>query len=172
MKYLKDTQSLYFGTEKEVLRVLVHRCNNYHTKETCIASGDPYCGWSENKMKCTKAPGNNYKSDNWIQSKITQCLNERWDKWFACKQHDKSSEETCKCRKRPCSLNEDRCSDGFEVQITNCTQHGGWSEWSPWSVCTPACGKGVQYRTRTCTNPTPQFNGQPCSGPDKEVGAL
>ena len=169
MKFLKDTQSLYFGTEKEVLRVSVHRCHIYHSRDKCIASGDPYCGWSESKMKCIKAPGNNYKSESWIQTKTPQCANDFWGKWFPCRQHDKSLQQLCKCRKRPCSSNTENCADGFEMEVANCTQHGGWSEWSAWSSCSPACGKGVQHRTRTCTNPLPLFNGQQCEGPNREV---
>lgn len=167
---LKDTLSLYFGTEKEVLRVPVHRCHVFHTKERCLASGDPYCGWSESKLKCTKAPGSNYKADGWIQPASPQCSNEHWGKWFSCKQHDRSMNESCKCRKRPCSsTNSDSCSDGYELEVANCTQNGDWSEWSEWSQCSPSCGSGRRYRTRACTNPAPMFSGQPCQGPSREV---
>ncbi len=31
------------------------------------------------------------------------------------------------------------------------------------------CGGGNQTRTRTCTNPEPQFNGTDCSGEDTET---
>ncbi|CAG0902608.1 unnamed protein product, partial [Darwinula stevensoni] len=41
---------------------------------------------------------------------------------------------------------------------------GGWGVWSPWSPCTPACGNGVQQRTRTCTNPKPSNGGMDCFG--------
>lgn len=171
MKFLKDTLSLYFGTEKEVLRVPVHRCHVYHNKERCMASNDPYCGWNISKMKCTKAPGNNYKADGWLQPKTPQCSSEHWGKWFTCNQHDSSKDESCKCRKRPCStLNSETCTDGYELEVANCTMRGGWSEWSEWSLCSPSCGKAsTQYRTRACTNPSPMFNGQPCEGSNKEV---
>ena len=31
------------------------------------------------------------------------------------------------------------------------------------------CGKGVQERSRTCTNPPPAFGGEECTGNDKET---
>lgn len=172
MKFLKDTQSLYIGTEKQVIRVSVGRCHEYSSKDKCLSSGDPYCGWNTIKMKCTKAPGNNYKSENWSQSRSPKCSSEHWGKWVSCKQHDKSLDESCQCRKRACtSLSSDSCVDGYELEVTNCTQHGAWSDWSAWSTCTPSCGKGLQYRTRSCTNPMPQFGGQACEGTNREVSS-
>lgn len=40
---------------------------------------------------------------------------------------------------------------------------GGWSPWSPWT-CTVTCGGGEGYRTRTCSNPHPNFLGRLCEG--------
>ena len=42
--------------------------------------------------------------------------------------------------------------------------HGGWTIWSKWSGCSASCGKGGILRTRTCTNPTPQYDGKKCFG--------
>ncbi|CAL4063684.1 unnamed protein product, partial [Meganyctiphanes norvegica] len=39
--------------------------------------------------------------------------------------------------------------------------HGGWSQWTEWSTCLPAC---QQKRQRTCTSPTPHNGGRDCSG--------
>lgn len=42
---------------------------------------------------------------------------------------------------------------------------GNWSIWSPWEVCTAACGKmGVTNRSRACVNPVPQNSGKTCFG--------
>nr|XP_046909276.1 semaphorin-5A-like isoform X1 [Dermatophagoides farinae]XP_046909278.1 semaphorin-5A-like isoform X1 [Dermatophagoides farinae] len=178
MQFWKDTESLYFGTEKEFIRSSVHQCHNYHNKDECIQSGDPYCGWHEIKMKCMRPPGNNLRDENWIQSDQPTCL-PRWSKWFTCNEADNglsrsttNTDETCKCRKRPCmmanNLGDQHCYDGYEYQVSNCTRNGGWSEWTSWSSCMPSCGRGIQYRTRNCNNPIPSNNGKYCSGNDRE----
>ena len=41
--------------------------------------------------------------------------------------------------------------------------HGYWTEWTGWTDCTKTCEGGTRYRTRTCTNPTPQYNGYQCN---------
>ena len=59
---------------------------------------------------------------------------------------------------------------GDSVQIRTCDTmvfcpvHGGWSEWTPYTPCSKTCGVGVTRRTRTCTNPMPQFGGFDCEG--------
>ena len=46
---------------------------------------------------------------------------------------------------------------------------GEWSDWSEWDNCTAECGGGNQTRTRSCTNPEPQFNGTDCDGENSET---
>ncbi|XP_060593449.1 neurogenic locus notch homolog protein 3-like [Ruditapes philippinarum] len=41
---------------------------------------------------------------------------------------------------------------------------GNWTPWSAWSSCDVTCEKGLQTRTRSCTNPAPQYGGQMCLG--------
>ncbi|XP_071487728.1 A disintegrin and metalloproteinase with thrombospondin motifs 1-like [Diadema antillarum] len=41
---------------------------------------------------------------------------------------------------------------------------GGWTEYSNFSECSRTCGTGVRVRIRNCTNPTPQWGGEPCVG--------
>lgn len=52
-----------------------------------------------------------------------------------------------------------------------CPIDGGYTEWTDFSNCSKPCGNGTKYRTRNCTNPTPQHNGKKCSvlGEDIEV---
>ncbi|KAJ8310623.1 hypothetical protein KUTeg_012488 [Tegillarca granosa] len=46
----------------------------------------------------------------------------------------------------------------------NCPIHGNWATWAAWGTCTVTCGGGSQTRSRTCSNPTPQYGGNTCSG--------
>lgn len=47
-----------------------------------------------------------------------------------------------------------------ELTTVNPPINGGWSSWSPWSLCSG----GSQTRTRTCTNPAPSNGGADCVG--------
>ncbi|XP_048588220.1 A disintegrin and metalloproteinase with thrombospondin motifs 16-like isoform X2 [Nematostella vectensis] len=43
--------------------------------------------------------------------------------------------------------------------------NGGWSDWpADYSTCSYTCGGGVQWKTRTCTNPKPARGGADCVG--------
>ena len=48
------------------------------------------------------------------------------------------------------------------------TVNGGWSSWSSWSECSSATtqctSRGIQRRSRLCTNPTPLNGGRTCHG--------
>ncbi|KAL5248468.1 hypothetical protein ACHWQZ_G017606 [Mnemiopsis leidyi] len=62
-----------------------------------------------------------------------------------------TAEETLNCNTHPCPID------------------GGWSGYGGWSLCTETCGTGRQTRTRTCTNPAPQYGGADCTGTAEET---
>ena len=41
---------------------------------------------------------------------------------------------------------------------------GQWSPWGEFDVCSATCGGGSKQRIRSCTNPSPQYNGLDCEG--------
>ena len=41
---------------------------------------------------------------------------------------------------------------------------GKFTTWTSWDTCTLTCGTGSQGRTRSCTNPSPQYGGASCVG--------
>jgi len=49
-----------------------------------------------------------------------------------------------------------------------CPINGGWSMWSTFTGCSRTCGGGIHIRTRTCTNPIPEYGGASCAGPAQE----
>ncbi|EDO44104.1 predicted protein, partial [Nematostella vectensis] len=53
----------------------------------------------------------------------------------------------------------------------HCPIDGGLSEWSEFGNCDKSCGRGVQKRVRTCTNPSPLFGGKDCAGAMEETKA-
>ncbi|KAA3675677.1 semaphorin 5, partial [Paragonimus westermani] len=58
---------------------------------------------------------------------------------------------TCWCR--PCT--NCKQTNGYQLELTNCTFQPNWSPWSPWSGCSVSCGPGIRTRTRHCSSPGP-----------------
>ena len=45
---------------------------------------------------------------------------------------------------------------------------GDWDDWTNWATCSVTYGGGSHNRSRTCTNPVPQYGGADCLGFDGE----
>ncbi|XP_034547042.1 complement component C7 isoform X2 [Notolabrus celidotus] len=52
------------------------------------------------------------------------------------------------------------CEQGTEAEAQQGVIHGSWTCWTAWS----SCSGGRRSRSRSCSNPTPQNQGQHCNG--------
>ena len=129
MKFYRATDSLYFGTEKEFIRLSVDQCDKYPNEEECINSGDPYCGWNRYQMKCIRSSLGILRDENFIQNKNPQSCQQLWSDWFSCSVTDPKTfaQGICQCRQRPCaSTTNNNCFKGFEYQVTDCVVYHTW----------------------------------------------
>ncbi|XP_072317213.1 adhesion G protein-coupled receptor B1 [Eucyclogobius newberryi] len=110
------------------------------------------------------------------QQPVDPASGEEWSAWSVCSatcgegwqsrtRFCVSSSYSTQCsgplrEQRPC--NNSAVCPGALIAV-----HGAWDEWSPWSLCSSTCGRGYRSRTRTCA--PPQFNGDPCEGPEKQT---
>ncbi|XP_076262615.1 semaphorin 5c-like [Rhynchophorus ferrugineus] len=179
MQFLKETSSIYATTDNGLIKIEAAHCTRHSSKDSCLHSMDPYCGWNELEDKCTTAPGGDPHHKYWKQL-MNACpdLNtptnggwSSWSSWHSCSfKSSKSDNDQCLCQTRQCNnpapANNGRPCEGNSISVTNCTVHGGWTEWSPWSACSSSCGIAVKTSFRTCTNPAPAFGGRVCVGQD------
>ena len=47
--------------------------------------------------------------------------------------------------------------------------NGGFSDWTAWGPCSAVCDFGQKRRSRTCTNPSPQYGGEECYGRKRQI---
>ncbi|XP_030569728.1 semaphorin-5A isoform X2 [Drosophila novamexicana] len=176
MSYLKVTESIYLGTDLALTRIPAQRCSRHVSQSSCLNAMDPYCGWNELVERCT--PFDPAGQQPWLQPAQFSCpvLNapidggwSSWSPWAECQQHEQP-DSSCLCRQRNCNNPQPQhggvACEGISTQVTNCTQHGGWTEWSTWSPCSQTCGIAVKTRRRTCGNPRPAHGGRMCLGPE------
>ena len=53
----------------------------------------------------------------------------------------------------------------FDFQwVIHILVHGNWGSFGPPGSCSVSCGNGTAVRTRSCSNPTPEYGGDQCEG--------
>lgn len=153
LEFLKETQSLYVGTEAALMRIGAHHCGRHGQRASCLNAMDPYCGWNELQEACTPPPNGDTLSRYWIQN-ATACPVltapvdggwSAWSDWFRCSQSGQSSSSAAAAA----------LSSGIgSIGIGN-SFGGDAGELSPDSC---------QCRTRACDNPAARNGGDGCSG--------
>ncbi|XP_060592413.1 semaphorin-5A-like [Ruditapes philippinarum] len=178
MRISTDEMAIYISTQHNVIKVPVHRCSRFKNSDVCINANDPYCGWDDSIGECTTAPSGQPEVHYWSQSMagcpfIPHAVNggwSDWSKWENCSQvGGDGTTGDCKCRSRSCDNPKPyyggQPCNGASVEVTNCTAHGQWTDWTSWSACTQTCGStATRSRHRYCSNPPPRFGGRPCVG--------
>ncbi|KAJ7352814.1 hypothetical protein OS493_033624 [Desmophyllum pertusum] len=99
-----------------------------------------------------------------------------WTTWTAC---SKTCGYGIRERKRVCdnpkpAYNGASCVGiGYQKRRCHayypCPINGNWTSWGAWTRCTKTCGLSYRKRSRSCTNPPPQYNGSGCDGKNDQV---
>ncbi|XP_066914707.1 uncharacterized protein [Clytia hemisphaerica] len=101
----------------------------------------------------------------------------KWSKWSAwgkcsasCGTSQQTITRTC-TNPAPQHGGLDCIGSGTAIRNCNtkpCPIDGKWSKWGSWGKCSASCSTGQQTRTRTCTNPVPQYGGLDCTDIDSK----
>lgn len=67
MEFVKATDSIYVGTSHSLIKIPSQRCFRHLSKESCLNSMDPTCGWNDLQLKCTPPPNNDPLASHWYQ---------------------------------------------------------------------------------------------------------
>ncbi|XP_071164274.1 uncharacterized protein [Mytilus edulis] len=103
-----------------------------------------------------------------------------WGSWSSYGACSVTCETGTYTRSRSCNnpaaqYNGQACS-GASSHTTSCTLpmcpiDGVWANWGSWGTCSVTCETGTWTRSRTCTNPAPQYSGADCPGSSGSTGS-
>ena len=130
-------------------------------RRSCISSSSP-----QGENDCGEGSLSHTEQCNTQPCTVNGLLS-KWSSWTNCPPGVYAEQSrTRKCINPFAKTEYDvTCPGGQLVQRELCygkPVDGGWSKWSSWSDCSKLCHIGTATRTRTCTNPIPQFNGKLC----------
>ncbi|KAJ8010539.1 hypothetical protein DPEC_G00076130 [Dallia pectoralis] len=104
------------------------------------------------------------------------CSWTEWGDWTACSRSCGVGQQQRLRTFLPPGVNGSWCGDILGGNLDNrfcniraCRVDGGWSRWSPWSLCDKRCGGGRSVRTRSCSSPPPKNGGNKCEGEKNQV---
>uniref|UniRef100_A0A8K9UVC9 SCO-spondin n=1 Tax=Oncorhynchus mykiss TaxID=8022 RepID=A0A8K9UVC9_ONCMY len=107
---------------------------------------------------------------------LMNCTWMEWGEWAACSRScGVGQQQRLRTFLTP-GVNGSWCEDILGGNLENrfcnikaCRVDGGWSRWSPWSLCDKRCGGGRSIRTRSCFSPPPKNGGRKCEGEKNQV---
>ncbi|XP_060071250.1 uncharacterized protein LOC132551155 [Ylistrum balloti] len=149
-------------------------CKDYGTSQTGTKSRTRSCNNPPPQYNGAACPGSDMSSASCTTS--TYCAIHggfsSWTTWSTCSVTcaTGTQERSRTCTNPTPQFGGNACSGDFHqtkgCTLSPCPIDGEWATWGSWSACTVTCGGGISTRTRTCTNPAPQYNGADCPGSD------
>uniref|UniRef100_A0A3Q3AAE4 SCO-spondin n=1 Tax=Kryptolebias marmoratus TaxID=37003 RepID=A0A3Q3AAE4_KRYMA len=136
----------------------------------------PPCSGSSHQEKACNLPQCPGEACVGVDCAQRNCSWLEWGEWGSCSRScGVGQQQRIRTFLRP-EANGSWCEDivagNLERRFCNimpCRVDGGWSRWSPWSLCDKHCGGGRSIRTRSCSSPPPKNGGKKCNGEKNQV---
>ena len=96
-----------------------------------------------------------------------------WTSWTSCSKTcsvgTQSRLRSCSTPSRTPTACQGNSSERRNCSLPPCPINGSWTPWSDWSECSSSCSTGTKVRSRTCTDPVPEYGGADCQEHSREV---